>query len=300
MTASPEEPETEAARDTRACGSTTYGDGSIHRIRVGTQGWAYDAWEDLFYPPGTRSEDRLSTYGRAFDVVEVNSTFYGAPPAERFEQWRRATPDGFRFSVKVPGEITHEARLEGHPRRLEEFCRRAGRLGEKLGPVLVQLPPDFGPEEGGEPLASFLEARPPGPDFAVEFRDPTWLSEEVLGLLHRQDVSLAVSQGQWLRARPALRAARVAPGPMLYVRWMGKDRPDSPPPEGESLLERSGEREAWSRVLLEAAEVKEAVYGFYNDDYEGHAPESARRTRRRLGQSVVEPSDLSEQGELFG
>lgn len=275
-------------------------DDSSDRIRIGTQGWAYDVWEDLFYPPGTRAEDRLATYARAFDVVEVNSTFYGAPPAERFDAWRRQTPEGFRFSVKVPGEITHEARLEGHPKRLEEFCHRAGRLGEKLGPVLVQLPPDFGPEEGGEALASFLDDRPRDADFAVEFRDPAWLNEEVLGLLHRQGVSLAVSQGRWLGTRSALRAARLAPGPLLYVRWMGKDRPDAPPPEGEGLLERSGEREAWSRVLLEAAEKKEAVYGFYNDDYEGHAPESARRTQRRLGQSAVEPSALSEQGELFG
>lgn len=269
------------------------------RIHIGTQGWAYDVWEDRFYPPGTRSEDRLSTYARAFDVVEVNSTFYGAPPAERFENWRRETPEGFRFSVKVPGEITHEARLEGHPKRLEEFCRRAGGLGEKLGAVLVQLPPDFGPEEGGEALAAFLDSRPSGPNFAVEFRDPAWLNEEVLGLLHRQGVSLAVSQGQWLGARSALRAVRRAPGPLLYVRWMGKDRPDSPPPPGEGLIERSGEREAWVRVLREAAEKKDTVFGFYNDDYEGHAPESARRTQRRLGQDAVEPAELSEQGELF-
>lgn len=275
-------------------------DARADRIRIGTQGWAYDVWQDHFYPPGTRPEDRLSTYARAFGIVEVNSTFYGAPPAARFEEWRRETPDDFLFAVKVPGEITHEARLEGHPKRLEEFCRRASRLGEKLGPILVQLPPDFGPEEGGDALASFLDARPPGPEFVVEFRDRSWLNEDVLGLLHRHEVSLAVSQGRWLDARPALRAARVAPGPLLYVRWMGDDRLDSPPPEGEGLLERSGEREAWSRVLLEAAEKKEAVYGFYNDDYEGHAPESARRTQHRLGQSAVEPSELSEQGELFG
>ena len=272
----------------------------IDRIHVGTQGWAYDVWQDRFYPPGTRSEDRLSTYARAFDVVEVNSTFYGAPPAERFDRWRRETPEGFRFSVKVPGEITHEARLEGHPKRLEEFCRRAGRLGEKLGPVLVQLPPDFGPEEGGEALESFLASRPPEPTFVVEFRDRAWLNEEVLGLLYRQGVSLAVSQGRWLGARAALRAARVAPGPLLYVRWMGDDRPDAPPPPGEDLLDRAREREAWVRVLREAAEKKDAVYGFYNDDHEGHGPESARRMQRRLGQRAVEPSELSEQGELFG
>lgn len=285
-----------AAADGRVSAADARGD----RIRIGTQGWAYDVWQDHFYPPGTRPEDRLSTYARAFGVVEVNSTFYGAPPADRFEEWRRETPDDFRFAVKVPGEITHEGRLEGHPKRLEEFCRRASRLGDKLGPILVQLPPDFGPEEGGDALASFLEGRPPGPEFVVEFRDRSWLSEEVLGLLHHQDVSLAVSQGRWLGARPALRAARVAPGPLLYVRWMGEDRPESPPPEGQGLLERSREREAWSRVLLEAAEKKGAVYGFYNDDYEGHAPESARRTQRRLGKSAVEPSELSEQGELFG
>lgn len=272
---------------------------SVASIRIGTQGWSYDAWDERFYPAGTRPEDRLATYARAFGAVEVNSTFYGAPPPERFDAWRRQTPDGFRFSVKVPGEITHEARLEGHPRRLAEFCSRAERLGDKLGAILVQLPPDLGPGEGAEALSEFLASRPAGPSFCVEFRDPAWLAEEVLATLHRLGASLAVSQGGWLGARPALRAARVAPGPLLYVRWMGGDRPDSPPADGE-MLDRAEEREAWARVLEAAAERKEAVYGFYNDDYEGHGPESARRAQRRLGQRAVPPSELSEQRDLFG
>src|SRR5690606_25866059 len=100
-------------------------------------------WSGVFYPHGTRSGDRLEVYSRLFDSVEVDSTFYAMPPPGRFRSWYERTPPGFTFTAKLPREITHDARLVDVDPLLIEFCDRAAELEEKLGPLLIQLPPDM-------------------------------------------------------------------------------------------------------------------------------------------------------------
>ncbi|HEX8431134.1 MAG TPA: DUF72 domain-containing protein, partial [Longimicrobium sp.] len=82
-------------------------------VRIGTQGWNYAAWVGPFYPDGTRAPDFLATYARAFDTVEVDSTFYAVPAAKTVKRWAERTPDGFIFALKMPQEVTHERRLVG-------------------------------------------------------------------------------------------------------------------------------------------------------------------------------------------
>jgi hypothetical protein len=94
-------------------------------IRLGAQGWNYDAWVGPFYPTGTRSADYLTTYARAFDTVEVDSTFYATPPAKTVKGWGERVPDGFRFALKLPQEITHENRLRNSADQLALFADRA-------------------------------------------------------------------------------------------------------------------------------------------------------------------------------
>src|SRR5512146_225954 len=117
------------------------------RIRIGTQGWAYDVWVGPFYPAGTRSADYLTVYARGFETVEVDSTFYAIPATKTVRGWAQRTPDDFVFSLKLPQEITHERRLRNVEDLTEEFFERARELGKKLGPILIQLGPDFGPTE---------------------------------------------------------------------------------------------------------------------------------------------------------
>ncbi|HEX4936902.1 MAG TPA: DUF72 domain-containing protein, partial [Gemmatimonadaceae bacterium] len=105
--------------------------------RIGTQGWNYDAWVGPFYPTGTRPADFLSVYARAFDTVEVDSTFYAIPPAKTFRSWRSrvAHRPGFVFALKLPQEITHERRFRGNAADVAaEFFDRARELGPALGP----------------------------------------------------------------------------------------------------------------------------------------------------------------------
>src|SRR4051812_34729541 len=168
-------------------------DKSAARVHVGCQGWNYDDWvtpalsqRAIFYPRGTRADRMLDLYARAFDTVEVDSTFYAIPTDSTLDGWRRRAPEGFTFALKLPREITHEHALRGEHalRLLEEFCRAARRLGEKLAAVLVQLPPQFeATRENARSLADFLPEIPGDLRFAVEFRDPFWFEEELLAPL---------------------------------------------------------------------------------------------------------------------
>ena len=146
------------------------------RVQVGCQGWNYEDWvtppaaaRPVFYPAGTRAEHMLDAYARAFDTVEVDSTFYAAPTDATFDNWRKRTPDNFAFALKLPREITHEHALRGAAslRALDTFCERARRLDAKLAAVLVQLPPQFeATAENARALADFLPRLPADIRFA--------------------------------------------------------------------------------------------------------------------------------------
>ena len=152
------------------------------RIRIGTQGWAYDVWAGPFYPPGTRSVDYLTVYARGFETVEVDSTFYAIPAAKTMRGWAQRTPDDFTFALKLPQDITHERRLRNTDEVTAEFFDRARELGNKLGPVLIQLGPDFGITELPA-VAQFLPKLPRDIRFAIEFRQRAWIHDGVLALL---------------------------------------------------------------------------------------------------------------------
>ena len=113
-------------------------------VRLGTQGWNYPAWTGPFYPEGTRAADFLATYARAFNTVEVDSTFYAVPPSKTIRDWAARTPADFKFALKMPQEITHENGLRESEAAVRLFFERALELEEKLGPVLIQLGPPSG------------------------------------------------------------------------------------------------------------------------------------------------------------
>src|SRR5438477_10064598 len=152
------------------------------RIRLGTQGWNYDAWVGPFYPLGSRVGDFLTIYARAFDSVEVDSTFYAIPPSKTVRGWASRVPDDFTFALKLPQEITHERKLRDSDDLLADFVERARELGNKLGPVPIQFGPDFAPTELPA-LAQFLPKLPRDIRFAVEFRQRAWINDGILRLL---------------------------------------------------------------------------------------------------------------------
>src|SRR5688572_26574845 len=144
-------------------------------IYIGAQGWSYDGWCGSFYPVKTQKRDQLGLYAKIFDTVEIDSSFYAIPPENSLKSWYEKTPPGFKFSLKLPGEITHQNRLRDSDNLLTEFCAKTRILKEKLACILVQLPPDFSPRQHSV-LSTFLLRLPHDLRFAFEFRDRNWLS----------------------------------------------------------------------------------------------------------------------------
>ena len=157
------------------------------RVWIGTSGWHYPHWVGPFYPDGTRAADMLGWYATCFPTVEVNNTFYRLPPAATFRAWRDAVPRGFVFACKASRYLTHLKKLNVPRRSVSMFFRRADVLGDRLGPVLFQLPPRW--HRNAERLRAFLKALPAGHRMAFEFRDESWLAPEVFDLLAAHDAA---------------------------------------------------------------------------------------------------------------
>jgi uncharacterized protein YecE (DUF72 family) len=265
-------------------------------IRIGTISWSYDAWVGSFYPVGTRPADFLSVYARAFNTVEVDSTYYAIPATKTVRGWAQRTPDDFLFAPKMPQEVTHERRLRNVDDLAAEFFDRVRELGSKLGPVLIQLGPDFGPSELPA-IAHFLPKLPRDIRFAVEFRHRGWIHDGILALLGEHNVALALSDGKWIPRKQMLALAARPTSEFLYVRWNGADR--NIVDYSRIQIDRTRELEAWVGVLAPFARDGRDVFGFVNNLFAGHAPATARDLQRMLGQPLVEPEQLGEQMSLF-
>src|ERR1044071_5613681 len=268
-------------------------------IRIGTQGWNYPAWVGPMYPPNTRPAEFLSTYARAFRTVEVDSTFYAVPDAKTVRAWSEKTPADFTFALKMPKQITHELRLRNASDLVQEFFDRARELGPKLGPILLQMGPDFAPEELAS-LDQFVELLPRDLRFAVELRQNSWMRAavlpRVLELLRAHGIALALSDGRWVPRATMLKLAEQRTADFLYIRWMGPDREITD--YSRIQFDRSAELVSWAEVLRRIVHTKE-IFGYFNNHFAVHSPASAREMQRLLGQTPVEPASLRTQGSLF-
>lgn len=160
------------------------------RLRIGTSGFTYDHWREVFYPPDVKKASWLEFYAEHFDTVEINSSFYHMPRESVCRGWAQRVGDDFCFTLKLNRMITHRHRLADSEELLAAFLTSARQLGEKLGPILVQLPPRFRADP--ERLGQFLDTCPASHLWAVEFRDPSWLCEPVLAVLRDHNAALVV------------------------------------------------------------------------------------------------------------
>ena len=160
-------------------------------VRVGTSGYDYPEWRGLFYPRGLPASRRLRFYGERFDTVEINATFRRMPTEKAVAGWAAATPAGFVFTLKAPARITHSRRLRDVDEPLRVFCDTARGLGDKLGPLFFQLPPNFKKEIGR--LRDLLVQIPPDLRCAFEFRHASWFADDVYEALRARDAALCVA-----------------------------------------------------------------------------------------------------------
>lgn len=249
------------------------------RIYVGTSGWSYDHWQGVLYPDGLSPRDRLAHYlGHGYPTVELNASFYRWPADGSFASWDRRLPEGFVLAVKAPRGLTHGRRLYGPEAWLERIARGLSRLNGwgHRGPLLVQLPPDFGVDHAR--LGYFLEvlgrAGLGGQRVAVEFRHPDWHDDPgARELLERHEAAYCVMSGAHLPC--VLRAT--APG-FVYVRLHG---PDPHHLYGGSYSD--DDLRWWADRLREWQGGGRDVYAYFNNDGGGNAVRNADTLRALLG-----------------
>lgn len=183
------------------------------RVFIGTSGFAYKEWKGSFYPDDLPAKKYLSFYAEHFRTTEINNTFYRMPTAKLCEGWYAEVPDGFSFTLKLSQRITHFKRLKNVDDEMSFFLDSAGALKEKLGPVLVQLPPNF--KKDIEVLDAFLEKFAMRARLAFEFRHASWFDDELFDLLRIHDAAFGVVEKE---ESDGADTPRVATGPFVYMR----------------------------------------------------------------------------------
>lgn len=232
---------------------------------IGTSGWNYKHWgSGRFYPPKLPQRLWLEYYAQRFGTVEINSSFYRVPTPETIGKWSEMAPEGFRFAVKVWRGITHYRKLKNSRDLLERFFESANLLqARQRGPLLVQLPPNFGIDPGR--LDTFLDdlKATTGPSrwkVAVEFRSPDWLLAETYRLLDRHGAAVALVDGRC----PASEPNDVS---FIYVRRHGANAP-----EGRY---QPAHIRADARRVRQWLQENRTVWVYYNNDWGGHAVDNA-------------------------
>lgn len=165
----------------------------VMRVRVGTSGYSFDGWKKSFYPAGMPASGFLKFYASKLPTVEINNTFYKLPTEKSLAAWAADVPDGFSFALKASGFLTHRMKLKNPAQTIARFWGLASLLGDKRGPVLVQLPPTMTKDLAR--LDAFLAELPAGHRAAIEFRHPSWFDDDVLATLRARGAALVCSEG---------------------------------------------------------------------------------------------------------
>jgi uncharacterized protein YecE (DUF72 family) len=161
------------------------------RLIVGTSGYSYKEWKGTFYPDDLPAAKMLPYYAQHFGSVEINNTFYRMPEAKMLAKWAGEVPDGFTFVLKAPQRITHQKKLVGAGDDIRILFEAAESLGDKLGPVLFQLPP-FSRKDALK-LREFIQILPRDKRVAFEFRHDSWFDDEIFSILRDRDAALCAS-----------------------------------------------------------------------------------------------------------
>ncbi|MEV4443132.1 DUF72 domain-containing protein, partial [Streptomyces sp. NPDC049577] len=249
-------------------------------LLVGTSGWQYKDWRGVLYPADLPQRLWLEEYARAFATVENNNAFYRLPTPETFADWRARTPGGFLMAVKASRYLTHIKRLRDPEEPVARLMRHAAGLGERLGPVLLQLPPTLRADPGL--LDAALAPFPAGTRVAVEPRHPSWWSDEVRAVLERRRAALCWADNGSRPVTPLWRTADWG-----YVRFHA-GRASPWPRYGRRALV------TWARRVADTWPDGADVYAYFNNDPGGAAVHDAvvfARAAAALGRTVSRTPD---------
>ncbi|TYB41328.1 DUF72 domain-containing protein [Actinomadura chibensis] len=227
-------------------------------MRIGTSGWQYTDWRDVLYPQGVPQRRWLHHYADTFTTVENNNAFYRLPTRGTFENWRDATPEGFVMAVKASRYLTHMKRLHDPAEPVARLMDAARGLGDRLGPVLLQLPPTLRAEP--DRLATCLRLFPDDVRVAVEPRHPSWWTDETRAVLEHHGAALCWADRLGRPLTPLWRTTD-----WLYLRF--HEGPAEPWPRYDDATLRS-----WARELGPA---DGDAYVYFNNDPGGAAVHDA-------------------------
>jgi uncharacterized protein YecE (DUF72 family) len=235
-------------------------------MRIGTSGWIYAHWRGIFYPRELPRRAWFAHYARFFDTVEINNSFYRLPGAETFDAWRAQAPPHFCYAVKASRYLTHLKKLQAPEEPLKKFFDRASHLKQTLGPILYQLPPHW--HVNLSRLEHFIAALPKGYTHVLEFRDESWLCEEVFRLMERHGVAHCIHD-----MHPLSVPLRVT-APVAYVRFHGD--------LGYFGNYSRGALKQWARQIADWEKNKIEVFVYFNNDIGGYAIENALTLKKLL------------------
>jgi uncharacterized protein YecE (DUF72 family) len=228
---------------------------------IGTSGFQYAEWKGNFYPEDLPASKMLPFYAERFSTTEINYTFHRIPSPKTIGNWEQLTPKNFRFALKAPQKITHFAKLRDCADTLEYFYKVISGLGERLGPVLFQLPPNF--KKDTDVLSSFLRELPSA-RAAFEFRHESWFDDEIFEMLKKQNIALCMADTEKL-ATPTVATADYG-----YLRLRREDY-------NKIDIER------WARFVREQEAKWRNVFVYFKHEESGIGPKLAAEMARLLG-----------------
>ncbi len=231
---------------------------------IGTSGYQYKHWRGPFYPEHIPQEEWFAHYTRHFRTVEINNTFYHLPEASTFKSWRKNAPPGFCYTLKFSRYGSHLKCLRSPEDTIGRFLERAHHLGPHLGPILVQLKPNW--HLNLQRLRHFLQAAPRSHRWAFEFRDPSWLCEEVFDVLREHNAALCIHD--MLADHPYAVTTN-----WVYLRFHGDHYAGSYSHQFLSARAR--------RIVQHLANGQD-VYAYFNNDAQGHAAQNALALQRYI------------------
>ncbi|RLB28801.1 MAG: DUF72 domain-containing protein [Deltaproteobacteria bacterium] len=238
------------------------------RMYIGTSGWNYKHWAEVFYPKDCPKARWLEFYAGHFSTVELNASFYRLPKPQTFENWRERTPDDFLWAVKASRYITHIKRLKESAEPLERLYGAVDVLEEKLGPILFQLPPSLSFNE--EVFGRFCQHLKKDRLYVLEVRHPSWEHQKAIDMLRDHNIALCVSDtaGRY----PYLEEDTAT---FAYIRLHGSK-------QLYASDYSEAELQAYAQKIMQWSKD---TYLYFDNDYHGYAVKNARRMKEILGLS---------------
>jgi uncharacterized protein YecE (DUF72 family) len=235
-------------------------------IYIGTSGWNYEHWKEIFYPPDCPKSKWLEFYAQHYGTVELNASFYRLPKPQTFDNWRTRTPDNFLWTVKANKYITHIKRIQDIEEPLGRFFGSVELLKEKLGPILFQLPPSLSFSE--EVLSRFCRQLKENYLYALEVRHASWAQKKAIDILRDHNIALCISDtaGRY----PYIEENTAT---FNYIRLHGSEKLYVSEYTEEELNECARKIRNWSKD----------AYLYFDNDYGGYAIKNAKRLKEILG-----------------